>query len=219
VSGELELGAAGFVEPGVGAEFPGLRLLWVLVEARLRDSPREVKQRLRTLSNQYRGANVVAMRTKPIPHAYRACFRQIGLDPDVSRIPSERVAVDRLFQGELRSENLLRDALLIALIETGVPVWALDSDVVDGELGIRTATANDPLAGHHGAYLAPGRLVVADARHVHALLFGDVVPEHEVSSRTSRMVLFAVGVGGVPAIAVEEALWVCVELLAAPERS
>jgi DNA/RNA-binding domain of Phe-tRNA-synthetase-like protein len=119
----------------------------------------------------------------------------------------------------LRSENLLRDALLIALIETGVPVWALDSDVVDGELGIRTATANDPLAGHHGAYLAPGRLVVADARHVHALLFGDVVPEHEVSSRTSRMVLFAVGVGGVPAIAVEEALWVCVELLAAPERS
>ena len=213
------MGAAGFVEPGVGAEFPGLRLIWVLVEARLRDSPREVKQRLKMLSNQYRGANVVAMRTKPIPHAYRACFRQIGLDPDVSRIPSERVAVDRLFQGEFRSENLLRDALLIALIETGVPVWALDSDVVDGELGIRTTTANDPLAGHHGVYLAPGRLVVADARHVHALLFGDVMPGHDVSSRTTRMVLFAVGVDGVPAIAVEEALWVCVELLAGPQRS
>jgi len=219
VSGELELGAAGFVEPGVGAEFPGLRLIWVTVEARLRDSPREVKQRLKTLSNQYHGANVIAMRTKPIPHAYRACFRQIGLDPDVSRIPSERVAVDRLFQGEFRSENLLRDALLIALIETGVPVWALDADAVDGELGIRTTTADDARAGHHGAYLAPGRLAVADARHVHALLFGDVVPAHEVSSRTTRMALFAVGVDGVPAIAVEEALWVCVELLAVPERS
>jgi DNA/RNA-binding domain of Phe-tRNA-synthetase-like protein len=215
VSGELDVGAAGFVAPGVRAEFPGLRLIWVTVQARLRDSPREVKQRLQTLSNQYRGANVVAMRTKPIPHAYRACFRQIGLDPDVSRIPSERVAVDRLFHGEFRSENLLRDALLIALIETGVPVWALDSDVVDGELGIRTTTADDALAGHP----VPGRLAVADARHVHALLFGDVVPEHEVSSRSTRMVLFAVGVDGVPAIAVEEALWVCVELLAAPERS
>jgi hypothetical protein len=71
VSGELELGAAGFVEPGVGAEFPGLRLLWVLVEARLRDSPREVKQRLRTLSNQYRGANVPRSRRQPDPQ--RAC--------------------------------------------------------------------------------------------------------------------------------------------------
>ena len=219
MSGEPELGAAGFVEPGVRAEFPGLRLIWVSVEARLRDSPREVKQRLQTLSNRYRGANVVAMRTKPIPHAYRACFRQIGLDPDVSRIPSERVAVDRLFHGEFRSENLLRDALLIALIETGVPVWALDSDVVEGELGIRTTTADDALAGHHGSYLAPGHLAVADARRVHALLFADVVPEHQVRSRTTRMVLFAVGVDGVPAIAVEEALWMCVELLAAPERS
>jgi DNA/RNA-binding domain of Phe-tRNA-synthetase-like protein len=215
VSGELDVGAAGFVEPGVRAEFPGLRLIWVTVQARLRDSPREVKQRLQTLSNRYRGANVVAMRTKPIPHAYRACFRQIGLDPDVSRIPSERVAVDRLFHGEFRSENLLRDALLIALIETGVPVWALDSDVVDGELGIRTTTSDDGPAG----YPAPGRLAVADARHVHALLFGDVVPEHDVSSRSTRMVLFAVGVDGVPAIAVEEALWVCVELLAPPQRS
>ena len=32
------------------------------------------------------------MRTKPIPQAYRAFFRQIGLDPDVDRIPSEEAA-------------------------------------------------------------------------------------------------------------------------------
>jgi DNA/RNA-binding domain of Phe-tRNA-synthetase-like protein len=216
VSEPLELGAAGFVEPGVGAEFPGLRLIWVTVQARLRDSPREVQQRLKTLSNQYRGANVIAMRTKPIPHAYRAFFRQIGLDPDVSRIPSERAAVDRLLQGEFRSENLLRDALLIALIETGVPVWALDSDVVGGGLGIRTTTADDTVAGDHAAYLAPGRLAVADARQIYALLFGAVLPEHEVGSRTTRITLYTVGVDGVPAIALEEALWVCVDLLTAP---
>jgi DNA/RNA-binding domain of Phe-tRNA-synthetase-like protein len=219
VSGELELGDAGFVEPAVGTEFPGLKLVWVTVETRLRASPSEVKQRLRMLSNRYRGADVVAMRTRPIPHAYRACFRQIGLDPDVTRIPSEQAAVDRLFHGEFRSENLLRDALLIALIETGVPVWALDADGVEGELGIRTTTPDDTLAGRHGAHLAPGRLVVADARHVHALLFGEIGPEGGVTPRTTRMALFAVAVGGVPAIAVEEALWVCVELLAAPERS
>jgi len=216
VSEELELGAAGFMEPRVAAEFPGLRLTWITVPARLRDSPREVRRRLSALSNQYRGATVVAMRTRPVPHAHRAFFRQIGLDPDVNRIPSERAAVARLCQGGFHSRDLVRDAVLIALIETGVAVWALDADLVAGELGIRTTTSADTLAGYdRGAYLAPGRLAVADAAALHALLFEDVAPEHEVSSRTSRVTLFAVGVDGVPAIAVQEALWVCVELLGA----
>ena len=84
------------------------------------------------------------MRTKPIPQAYRIFFRQIGLDPDVTRIPSEEAAVARLLHGEFRSAGLIPDACLVALIETGVPVWALDADVVDeGGLGIRTATADD----------------------------------------------------------------------------
>jgi DNA/RNA-binding domain of Phe-tRNA-synthetase-like protein len=215
VSEEAHLGVAGFVEPRVAAEFPGLRLTWVTVPARLRDSPPEVKRRLNALSNRYGGASVVAMRTKPVPHAYRAFFRQIGLDPDVSRIPSERAAVARLCQGEFRSEDLVRDALLIAVIETGVPVWALDAATVAGELGIRTTTSADTLADHdRGVYLASGRLAIADVDHVHGLLFGDLAPECEVSSRTTRIALFAVGVEGVPSIAVQEALWACVELLA-----
>src|SRR5207248_5419308 len=103
-------------------------------------SPPAVKQRLKALSNRYRGASVVAMRTQPIPHAYRAFFRQIGLDPDTDRIPSEEAAVARLLYGGFRSSNLVDDALLIALIETGVPVWAVDAELVDaGGLGIQTS--------------------------------------------------------------------------------
>jgi len=213
VSEGLEL-RAGSVEPRVQAEFPGLSLDWITVPARPRDSPPEVRRRLKLLADRYRGANVVAMRTRPIPHAYRAFFRQIGLDPDVSRIPSERAAVARLLHGEFRSEDLLRDALLIALIETGVPVWALDADLVTGGLGIRTTISDDILGtGDRGGHLAPGRLVVADADRVHGLLFGDPAPERRVGSGTTRMALFAVGVHGVPAMAVREALWVSVELL------
>jgi len=119
--------AAGFVEPAIHEEFPGLRLDWLTVPARLRDSPRVVKHRLRALANRYRGAEVVAMRTKPIPLAYRTFFRQIGLDPDTSRVPSERAAVARLLHGGFRSIDLVQDALLIAVVETGVPVWALIS--------------------------------------------------------------------------------------------
>jgi DNA/RNA-binding domain of Phe-tRNA-synthetase-like protein len=206
--------ATGFIEPDLGSEFPGLRLEWVSSAARRCASPPAVRRRLRSLSNRYRGANVVAMRTQPIPHAYRVFFRQIGLDPDTTRIPSEEVAVARLLQGEFRSSDLVDDALLIALIETGVPVWALDAEVVDaGGLGIRTAVDGDRLGvSEYGSFLRKGTLAVVDASCVHAVLFGEIAPGHEVSSRSSRIVLFSVGVPGVPTIHVEEALWICSEV-------
>jgi DNA/RNA-binding domain of Phe-tRNA-synthetase-like protein len=156
------------------------------------------------------------MRTQPIPHAYRSFFRQIGLDPDVTRIPSERVAVQRLMQGQLRSTNLIEDALLVAVVETGIPVWALDADTVDAAgLGIRLTRAGDRLGSTElGNYLPAGRLAVTDPRTVHALLFDEeVAPGHRVGPRTSRVTLFTVAVEGVPAIHVEEALWVSVEVL------
>ena len=214
MSGELQLVAApGFVEPRLRAEFPGLQLTWMTVEPSGRSSPRAVKQRLRGLSNRFHGGSVVAMRTQPIPHAYRAFFRHIGLDPDASRIPSEEAAVARLLEGGFRSRDRLSDALLIGLIETGVPVWALDADLVDaGGLGIRTTEAGERFGSVEPA-LPPGRLVVADARHVHALLFGPLAPGHAAGPRTRRVTLFAVGVDGVPAIHIEEALWTCGEVL------
>jgi DNA/RNA-binding domain of Phe-tRNA-synthetase-like protein len=213
---EVELNAAsGFVEPDVQAEFPGLRLDWLTVNGGRRDSPPEVRQRLRDLSNRYRGASVVAMRGQPIPLAYRSFFRQIGLDPDVQRTPIEEAAVGRLMAGQFRSRDLLNDAMLIALIETGVPVWGLDADLVEpGGLGIRTSARGDRLGStEYASTLAPGRLVVVDSRWVHAMLFGELAPGHGVGARTRRVALFAVSVAGVPAIHVEEALWVCVEVL------
>lgn len=205
--------APGYVDPAISAELPGLRLSWLSVEARSRPSSRVVRQRLRSLSNRYQGATVITMRTKPLPHAYRTFFRQTGLDPDATRVPSEEVAVARLLQGGLRSEGLPGDALLIALVETGVPVWALDADHVDaGGLGIRLSASGEPF-GTQGYPLAAGRLVVADGAAVQALLFGTVAPGHEVRRRTSRMVLFAVGVEGVPEIHLEEALWLCQDVL------
>jgi hypothetical protein len=191
--------SAGRVDPAVQAEFPGLRLHWTVLEARIRSSPREVERRLSELSDRYRGAGVVAMRTKPIPHAYRSFFRQVGLDPDALRIPSEEAAVRRLLHGRFRSRDSLQDARLIALVETGVPVWALDARLVDPDsLGVGQAE---------------GRLVVADAGRVHGTLFAEPAPGHAPGPRTRRMVLFAVGVEGVPAIHLEEALWLAAEIL------
>ncbi len=212
---DVELGAAaGFIEPDLAREFPGLRLDWVSASGRRRASPPAVRHRLSSLSNRYRGATVVAMRTQPISNAYRSFFRQIGLDPDATRIPSEEVAVARLLHGEFRSSDLIDDARLIALVETGVPVWALDRAVVDASgLGIRMTVDGDRLGvSKHGSFLRPGTLAVADARCIHAVLFGEIAPAHAVGRRSTRIVLFAIGVPGVPAIHVEEALWVCREV-------
>ena len=193
----------GFVDPVIRDEFRGLRLRWVRVPGRAEPSPRELVRQLRDLSNRYRGGGVVAMRTKPVPQAYRAFFRQIGLDPDVRRIPSEEVAVARLIQGGFRSVDHIADACLVALIETGVPVWALDADRVNNAaLGIRM-----------GATPAAGSLVVGDDRGVCARLFEHPLATHAVGPRTRRVTLFAVAVDGVPEIHVEEALWCAVDLL------
>ena len=192
------------MDPMIRDEFPGLRLRWVTVPGRREPSPRELVRQLRELSNRYRGGGVVSMRTKPVPQAYRAFFRQIGLDPDVRRIPSEEVAVARLVQGGFRSVDHIADACLVALIETGVPVWALDAERVDDAgLGIRVAGAP-----------AAGSLVVGDGRRVCARLFEAPLPEHAVGPRTRRVTLFAVAVDGVPEIHVEEALWCAVDILA-----
>ncbi len=209
--------APGFVDPEVSAEFPGLRLDWITVPGRRGPSPPALRRRLASLSSRYRGASVVAMRTQPVPHAYRAFFRQIGLDPDVDRVPSEQAALSRLLHGGFRSKGPVEDALLLALIETGVPVWALDAEGVDvGGLGIRLAREDEEVSEEGtGGGVPAGRLVVADTEHIHAVLFGEILPGRGVGARTERMTLFAVGVDGVPAIHVEEALWTCREALSA----
>jgi DNA/RNA-binding domain of Phe-tRNA-synthetase-like protein len=205
----------GVVEPELRDEFPGLRLVWTVVDGRVRGRSREVERRLRDLSDRYRGAGVVAMRTQPIPHAYRSFFRQVGLDPDAARIPSEAAAVGRLLRGRFESRGALADALLIAVIETGVPVWALDAGFVDPDsIGIRVAVGGDRLGrAVDGGPLSAGQLVVADAGCVHATLFSAPAPENTPGPRTNRVVLFAVGVDGVPAIHLEEALWVASDVL------
>ena len=92
----------GAVSPTVAAELPGLRLSHLTLPGRVSASPPAVTARLRGLADRTRGATVVAMRTHPIPRAYRAFYRQIGLDPDVARTPAEQAATERLLHGGFR---------------------------------------------------------------------------------------------------------------------
>ncbi|HEY2570682.1 MAG TPA: hypothetical protein VGI27_04375 [Solirubrobacteraceae bacterium] len=199
----------------VEQELPGLALLSTHVEVGRSGSltgasPADLLERLREKSDRFRGANAVAVRREPVPSAYRVFYRHIGLDPEVVRTPIEAVVLERMMHGGFISAGLLGDVLLIALLDTGVPVWALDADRVDGPLGIRASTEGERLGrGENAAALPEGRLVLADAATPLAVLFGEVAPAHAPQSRSPRLVLFAVQVAGVPELYAEEALWSC----------
>lgn len=204
----------GWVADEIREEFPDLRLLFLTVEASSGRSSRGVKQRLSGMSDRFRGSHAVTMRQAPIPWAYRVFYRHIGLDPDADRTPVEAAALDRLIVGAFRSRNLLDDALTISLVETGVPIWALDADTLRGPISLRVAASGERLGRDATAPSVPvGQMVVADERSPVAVLFGELAPGHGVAMRTHRMTLFTVQVAGVPQIHVEEALFTCVDTL------
>ena len=206
----------GWVATEVAEEFPRLGVVSLTVEARPGRSSAGVRQRLRELSSRFRGGAAVAMRQDPVPWAYRVFFRHIGLDPDITRTPVEQAAVNRLLAGEFRATNLVDDALLVAVVETGVPVYALDADTIEPPLGVRTTIAGETLGrGPEAAPVMPGRLAVADADGPLGYLFGELAAGHGVRRETRRITLFAVRVSGVPEIHVEECLWTCASALAA----
>lgn len=213
VKPELAIGR-GWVEPALRAEFPGLALLRAEAPAPGRRSPRELRQRLRYLSDRVHGQHVLSMRREPIASAYRVFFRQIGIDPDQHRPPGEAAMLERLRAGWFRSRNVVDDALTVALIETGIAVRAFDADRVQGGLGLRISQAGECLGGApKGLELPEGTIVIADERDSLGLVFGDTAAGHGVSGDTARIALCAVRVEGVPDISVEEALWTCADIL------
>lgn len=203
---------AGSVAPAVGAELPGLRLRYAFVDRGSGRSPRAVKDRLRALADRISGAQAVNLRRQPIPWAYRVFYRHIGLDPDEQPTPVEAAYLRRMRKGGLPSQSLLDDALTIAIVESGVALRAFDADRVEGSIGIRPSEPGEALEGRPGA-LPGGTLVIADERRPLALLFGATGTGRGVTTQTGRILLCAVQVNGVPDLAVEEALWLAIEVL------
>jgi DNA/RNA-binding domain of Phe-tRNA-synthetase-like protein len=143
-AGERDEPRAGWLAPEIEQELEGLRLLWCEAAigggAKLTaESPAGVRDRLHELSNRVRGARAIGIRREPIPAAYRVFYRHIGLDPDVTRTPIEEAMMERMMRGGFPTGGLLEDVLRISLMDTGVPVWALDAAGIQGALGIRAS--------------------------------------------------------------------------------
>jgi DNA/RNA-binding domain of Phe-tRNA-synthetase-like protein len=193
VSEEPEI-RRGLVAPAVADEHPGLWLAWTEVDVTPGPTPRELRERLRRMADRMHGAEAIAMRQREVPHAHRVFFRHIGLDPDVVRTPVEALVLRRMTEGGLRPQGLIADALNVAVLETGVGVWAFD-----GLVGVpRIEEA--------------GRLVLADDAGRLAVLFGE--PERAVPTKdTRRLALVAIGVPNVADVYVHEALWTAWDII------
>jgi DNA/RNA-binding domain of Phe-tRNA-synthetase-like protein len=144
-------------------------------------------------------------------------FRHVGIDPDERRTPIEAIALERMRAGGFRSRNLVDDALLLATLETGVPVLAFDAAAVDGEIGLRVSGGGELLGGD-GVPVGAGQVVVADSVRALAVLFGDIADGRAVQRSSERMLLAGVRVKGVPEVSVEEALWVAAETVSGDDR-
>jgi len=136
----------------------------------------DLRERLRTLSNRIPR---VAERDP-----YRIAMNKLGLDAPT---PAEAALKARLLRGGYRSRGLPADALLIAVVETGIGVWATNDpgplsldelDVVGASLRVRVFAAPPPVS-------------------------------------SGVVTLYAVVVPGVSELEVREALWVARELLTA----
>lgn len=205
--------AQGFVSPELHDEFPGLGLSWIVAERGPGRSPRELRERLRYMSNRIRGPQAIELRNQEVPHAYRVFFRQIGIDPDETPTPIEAAVLSRLRLGGFRSRGLVEDALLIGIVETGVALEALDADRVEGTLGIRTAQAGEVIEGP-SEQLGEGMLVIADELGPVSRLFGEVGERARVGKQTKRVAIAAIQVGAISQMSVSEALWTAAEVMA-----
>ncbi len=204
----------GTVAMELQAEHPGLGLLSTTVHARAGRSSLDSKRRLRMLSDRHRGAQAMVLRTRPVPFAYRVFYRHVGVDPDADHTPVEAAMLERLLRGGFRARDLVEDALTIALVETGVPIWALDDDLLDGALELRLARAGERLGrAPEAAAVSEGQIVVCDRGGPLQVLFGPLPDAQRVTRGTLRIRLFTVAVAGVSSLEVQEAFWTCTNLL------
>ncbi|CAB4347027.1 unannotated protein [freshwater metagenome] len=200
----------GWVADEIAAEFPELRIAWLLSDCRGTRSDPGVAERLASLASRFSGRQAVELRQQQVPAAYRSFFRQLGIDPEQHPTPIERAVVGRLLAGGNPPQDRVSDALLLALLETSVEVVAFDAALATPPVGIRSSLSDDRPGGRE---LAPGTLMIVDSRQSLAPLFALGEGPPAATAAGERVLLVGVAVPGVSALAVDEALTIAAAAL------
>jgi DNA/RNA-binding domain of Phe-tRNA-synthetase-like protein len=207
----------GWVADELASEFPALGVYWLTVEARPGKTDKAVRERMRVLAGRITGATVVQSRQDTAPWSYRVLWRRLGVDPDTDRTPVEELMVQRLEHGGLPSRGMPADAVVVATLETGVPVFVADAAKLSGGPGLRPAVTGETLGGVEGM-LRAGEVVYADERAPLARLDGQMAADYAVDADTTAMAVCALAAPAVSQIEIDEALWIAADMLEAGGR-
>ncbi len=202
----------GWVADELTSEFPALGVYWLTVDARAGKTAKAVRERMRMLAGRISGATVVQSRQDSVPWSYRVLWRRLGVDPDTDRTPVEELMVQRLEHGGLPSRGLPADAVVVATLETGVPIVVADAAKLSGSPGLRPAVTGETLGGVEGM-LRAGEIVYADEQAPLARLDGQLAADYAVDDDTTAMVVCALAAPAVSQIEIDEALWIAADLL------
>ena len=187
----------------LAAEFPGLRADWLSCQCSDPRCDPGVGERLALLASRFNGRQALELRQQQVPAAYRSFFRQVGLDPEQQPTPIEQAVLGRLLSGGNLPQDRISDGLLLALLETSVPVVAFEAGAVAPPITIRGAEHGELVTD---AELEPGALILADGQRPLCQLFSAPEPPLAAASESDRLLLVAIAVPGVSEIASDEAL-------------
>lgn len=187
----------------LAAEFPGLRADWLSCQCSDHRCDPGVGERLALLASRFNGRQALELRQQQVPAAYRSFFRQVGIDPDQQPTPIEQAVLGRLLSGGNLPQDRISDGLLLALLETSVPVVAFEASAVAPPISIRAVEQGELVAGDA---IEPGALILADGQRPLCQLFSAPAPSFAATAKSERLLLVAVVVPGVSEIASDEAL-------------
>ena len=205
---------SGWIDRGFAGEFPTLAMRYAIAEARDHRSSEAMRSRLGAQSTRFTGEPALELPRHEIPLAYRALFRQLGMNPDSRPTPVEAISRERVLHGSFRTHGVIADAVLVATLESHLALSVIDAARLDGPLGIRPVRAEDAGQLPAGEF-AVGSMVVADAAGPVAQLFGPPAEAHAVSARTRRVAVIAVGVPGMDPWILDDGLWRVIDLIRA----
>ena len=199
----------GWIAPDVAEEHPGLELLtWSSTTTWTSRSRPWAREWLARLSTRIDGPAVLNAFRDDAPAAHRVFWGRIGRDATKDRAPQEAAFYDRIAHGGFPVRDPLQDLLLVVLLETGVPIWALDGDRVSGDLGIRRSLTGE-LVGPGDAPPTRPEPVVVDREGVVAEIGREPREPFRATHRSARTTFFCARVPGLPDLRVHEAVWLC----------
>jgi hypothetical protein len=199
----------GSVSEELAAELPGIGILWIPVEGGARPDSLGLQLELDHAADRITGATAVLATTEPIAAHYRALRAQLGMDPDSGSGTLESIVRRRLLEGGFRPNGIPGDALALATLETGVPLWAFALEQGAGEAG-------DLVPGHALSLdvdKKTGAVSIFNGPLPVCVLFGEPVAGGVVSKKSGSFVIVALAAPGVLSevcdLAVERAAGLC----------